>query len=178
MKEALVLNVSLSSAQRVAALLEAEGIHYASGGSGLLYSLGLVSHVRDWDLTTDAPLEAVTAALQGIPYSLVPSGDYPFASGYRLSVQDDALPLDIIGGFAIHCERGICRLPSYSSFIWEGIRMGSPEVWAVAYALMNRTEKAQQLFSYLQEKGARRDIVERMLEEPLPQPIRSQLQEL
>ncbi|ULL13261.1 hypothetical protein DVH26_01455 [Paenibacillus sp. H1-7] len=172
------MNVSLSSAQRVAALLEAEGIHYASGGSGLLYSLGLVSHVRDWDLTTDAPLEAVTAALQDIPYALVPSGDYPFASAYRLSAQDDALPLDIIGGFAIHSEHGICRLPSHSPFIWENIRMGSPEVWAVAYGLMNRIEKSQLLFAYLQEKGASRDIVERMLEEPLPEPLRCQLQEL
>lgn len=172
------MNLCVSPVQLITARLEAGGVAYASGGSGLLYSLGLVEQVRDWDVTTDAPLEAVAAALQGIPWSTVPSGDYPFASSYRLSIHDESLPVDVIGRFAIHSESGLCRLPAHSSFIWENIRMGSPEIWAVAYALMNRTEKAQLLFGYIQEHGSSKETLERLLREPLPPTIRERLQQL
>lgn len=158
--------------------LDKASIPYASGGSGLLYSLGLTDQVRDWDLTTDAPIEAVTDALQGIAWTRAVSGDYPFASSYRLSIPSDMLPIDLIGGFAIHSETGLCRLPSYSSGVWEQIRMGSPEVWAVAYSLMNREEKAQKLLAYLQKHGANQEQLRKLLQEPLPDPLRSKLQTL
>lgn len=172
------MNFSLMSVQNITARLEAGGIEYASGGSGLLYSLGLAEAVRDWDLMTDAPLQSVAEALQGIAWTTVQSGDYPFASSYRLSIHDDALPLDVFGGFAIHSSAGLCRFPARSSFVWESIRMGSPELWAVAYALMERKEKARLLFAYLHRHGASREMVELMLNEPLPQPIREELQRL
>ena len=42
--------------------LERAGIVVALGGSGLLATLGLTDAVRDWDLTTDAGLDAVRTA--------------------------------------------------------------------------------------------------------------------
>lgn len=65
------------------------GVRCALGGSGLLLSLGLVDRVGDWDLTTDAPLERVEAALQGWQAARVAGGRPPHASNYVLRV---ALP--------------------------------------------------------------------------------------
>ena len=49
----------------VVARLEARGLVCALGGSGLLAALRLEDSVRDWDVTTDAPIEAVRDALAG-----------------------------------------------------------------------------------------------------------------
>ncbi|WP_079911099.1 hypothetical protein [Paenibacillus sp. 32352] len=169
------LHSILTAAKSITERLDAAGIPYASGGSGLLYSLGLTEQVRDWDITTEAPLEDVEKALKGISWTRAVSGDYPFASSYRLSITHGSLPVDLIGGFAIHTDAGLCRLYSHSSRVWEGIPMGSPEVWAAAYALMNREEKANKLFSYLTECGADQERLQQLLQEPLPEPVRSRL---
>ncbi|WP_036746753.1 hypothetical protein [Paenibacillus sp. UNC451MF] len=168
-------DLRLSNVRIITGRLDAANIHYASGGSGLLYSLGLSDHFRDWDITTDAPFEVIADALQGIPWTDSPSGDYPFASSYRISIPHDTLPIDLFGGFAIHTESGVCRLHSYSTTVWEQIRMGSPLVWAIAYSLMNRQDKALKLFDYLREHGADREQLQRLLEEPLPEVLRSKL---
>lgn len=141
----------------------------------MLYSLGLSVQVRDWDLTTDAPYEDVAAALHGLPWKQAASGDHPFASSYRLSIDDTQLPIDIIGRFAIHSDHGICRLPALSSFEWQGIPMGSPEVWAVAYSLMGHEAKADKLFAYLHNQGAKPAALQQLLGEPLPDLLRSRL---
>ncbi|NOU92009.1 hypothetical protein GC093_02000 [Paenibacillus sp. LMG 31456] len=167
--------LSLDSVQLLMKQLDGSGISYASGGSGLLYSLGLTNQVHDWDLTTDDPYEDVAAALHGWSWTQSSSGDHPFASSYRIHVADQRLPIDMIGQFAIHSQYGICRLPALSSFEWQGIPMGSPEIWAVAYALMNRKPKADMLFSYLQQHNANQDILQLLLAEPLPDFLRSKL---
>ncbi|TDF92177.1 hypothetical protein [Paenibacillus piri] len=171
----MTLKLELESVRLLARRLDEAGIGYASGGSGLLYSLGLSEQVHDWDVTTDAPYEQVAAVLCGLPWAASPCGDYPFASSYRLTIADERLPIDVIGQFAIHSGTGICRLPAFVSTDWLGIRMGSPEVWAAAYTLMGRETKAELLLSYLERSGADRDAVQRLLSEPLPEPLRSRL---
>ncbi|WP_282938252.1 hypothetical protein [Paenibacillus sp. RC67] len=166
---------SLTAVSTVTNRLKDANIHYASGGSGLLYSLGLTEQVRDWDITTDAPIEAVVNALQGIHWTQALSGDYPFASSYRISILHNTLPIDLIGSFAIYSEAGLCRLPSHSAAVWEQIPMGSPEIWAVAYSLMNRQDKAFKLFAYLQAHGANHERIHQLLQEPLPKPLQSKL---
>jgi hypothetical protein len=120
--------------------LEKFDIEYALGGSGLLYSLNFIDEVNDWDITTDCPYDELVRALSNFEWEQSTSGDYPFASKYRLSISNPNI--DIIGYFGIHTEMGIFKFPTTTSFIWNEIKVGSPESWFVAYTLMGRTTKA------------------------------------
>lgn len=148
--------------------LQHEGIPYALGGSGLLHSLGLTAAVRDWDIMTDAPKEQVMKALENLTVQEARSGDYPFGSKYKLVVQSENPQVEILGSFSIHSDKGLCQLPAVPVSLWQGIHVGSPEVWYVAYALMNRKDKSDLLLHYLKEKEANKEILQRLVNEPLP----------
>lgn len=158
--------------------LARSGIAYALGGSGLLYSLGLGQTVRDWDLMTEAPKEAVIAALAELPIEEITSGDYPYASRYKLLIHQEAIQVELFGSFAMHTEAGLCQLPTIVGASWHGVQVSSPEVWYVAYALMQRTEKAELLLAYLREHGVRQDVICQLLALPLPAAIARVLGEL
>ncbi|EKP94085.1 hypothetical protein [Thermaerobacter subterraneus] len=153
------------------------------GGSGLLASLGLVDRVRDWDLVTDAPLERVLAAvpvIQGWSGSLQVRRHPPFAS--RFFIRWTPVPgseprrsVDLIGGFAIRTAGGICHLPALQGGTWQDVPIASPEVWLVAYRLMNRHDRADLLAGYLRHHGFAPDRVRRLLQEPLPDAVRREL---
>jgi hypothetical protein len=162
---------SLEALQLVVAACRRAGVEVALGGSGLLYSLGLGDSVRDWDLTTDAPREAVEQALARFDWHEAPFGDGPFRSAYRLSVQVGGAEIDLMGQFAIEAV----HLPTIVTGEWQGVPVGSPEVWAVAYRLMERTPKADLLDRYLREQGARTFAVELLLREELNPNIRGQI---
>ncbi|MGD8190751.1 hypothetical protein ACQCN2_12295 [Brevibacillus ginsengisoli] len=153
--------------------LEQANITYALGGSGLLYSLGLIERVRDWDITTEAPLEEVMSALDHLAHTASPSGDYPFASSYRISFHHAQPEIDLIGNFSILSEAGTCQLPTIPTFRWEGVAVGSPEVWYVAYYLMNRMDKAQLLHRYLKQHGFNSEVMNKLLSQPLPDDLRT-----
>jgi hypothetical protein len=155
--------------------LDQSGIRYSLGGSGLMLSLGLSDTVGDWDVMVDAPKDQVMKALQHEQVAEIMSGDYPFGTDYKLVVQSDAPQVEIIGGLSIYTDEGLCRLPSIPSAMWNGIQVGSPEVWYVAYALMNRSAKAAILLSYLKEVGANKDILIRLMNEPLPEAIMGEI---
>jgi hypothetical protein len=159
----------------VASALRAAQVDFALGASGLLCSLGLHDRVSDWDLTTDAPLDAVRKAVAPIDGRVVPHSDPPFATEYRLAIDGDGPAIDLIGRFAIHTEAGICKLPTVVCATWEGVPVGSPEVWAVAYHLMQRHEKARMLSDYVRRTGARRAVVMHLLAQPLPPEVRSEV---
>ncbi|MFK7692427.1 hypothetical protein [Paenibacillus sp. HJGM_3] len=169
----------LEPLQAVTSRLHAAGIGYALGGSGLLYALGLTDKVRDWDLTTSAPVQAVQAALLDLPVQTIVSGDYPFASDYKLLVHETDPQVELIGGFAIHSPAGLCRIPPLlGGAVWNGITLGSPEVWYVAYALMGRRPRAELLLHYMQGgpvPHGRPETLNRLLQEPLPADIRREL---
>ncbi|MGC5327932.1 hypothetical protein [Brevibacillus sp. SYSU BS000544] len=170
--------ITMEPLLKVTTALKKANIDYAMGGSGLLYSLGLVDSVRDWDLTTEAHLANVLEALGHLHCEPAPCGDYPFASSYRLSIHAEEPQIDLFGSFTIQTEAGLCRLPSIPSSIWNGIAVGSPEVWFVAYSLMNRKEKAANLFTYLQTNGSNSKIIALLLNEPLPSSLRMTLEQL
>ncbi|WP_248929144.1 hypothetical protein [Paenibacillus hamazuiensis] len=170
----------LSGLKAVAQALEKAGIAYALGGSGLLYSLGLAETVNDWDVMTEAQQDVVERSLRDFDVAEKKSGDFPFATAYKLMVRfrDGQPPVEMIGSFAIRSEQGLCRLPAIPSSRWEGIWTGSAEVWYAAYSLMQRTEKAELLLAYLRKHGVDREAVRRLLEEPLPPAIKAELSAL
>ena len=152
--------------------LASAGISAALGGSGLLYSLGLVDAVRDWDLTTDADVPAVIAALGDLPWSQSPTGDQSYATASRINVTPHGADIDLMVKFAVRSETGVVRLPTIVTGQFESIPVGSPEVWAVAYQLIGRPAKADMLNVYLRQQGARSEIRAQLLAEPLPEAIR------
>ncbi|MFC5448679.1 hypothetical protein [Paenibacillus aestuarii] len=147
--------------------LQQEGIPYSLGGSGLLHALGLTDTVHDWDVMTEAPKEQVLKALLHLDVQEKPCGDYPFGTEYKLLVHSDHPQVEILGHFSIYTEKGRCKLPNISSGLWNGVQVGSPEVWCVAYALMNRRDKSDLLLSFLREKGANQQILQMLKNEPL-----------
>jgi hypothetical protein len=154
----------LESLREVVEALEAGGVPSALGGSGLLAALDLESHVRDWDLTTDAPLDQVRAALARFgPEHVGPNGIHT----------DDKLVLarmdtECIVGFSLRSGSHVVRLPTRVGGRWNGVPLGSPEVWTVAYALMGRPEKSLRLLHHLASAGADPGALDVMLGQPLP----------
>lgn len=147
--------------------MERSGIVVALGGSGLLAALGLADSVGDWDLTTDAPLEQVTAALAGEPFTH--KGSDELHADQKLMLAGGSI--ELIVGFAYHTTRGVVRIPTRESGRWNGIPIASPEGWAVAYHLLSRPGKSEALWRYLEHRGADREAVALMLEQPLPPEI-------
>lgn len=164
----------LAAALEFSAALEAQGISCALGGSGLLAALGLETIVRDWDLTTDAALEAVTAATSGRRGELCgPSGLH---ADSKLVFAEPCI--ELIVGFALQSGGRVCRLPTIVTGRWRGLPLGSPETWAIAYALMGRQEKAERLFAHLERRRADATAVAKLLAEPLPPELADRLRAL
>jgi len=154
--------------------LESGGVPCALGGSGLLAALGLAHEVRDWDLTTDASLDHVREIVRDLPYA---------HSGHIDVHVDDKLifdgeQLELIVRFALRSSDGVVRIPTIVVARRENVPLGSPEAWAVAYALMDRAAKAKLLFDHLKDHGADRSVVERLLHQPLPDGVRTSLLDL
>lgn len=160
------------------AALESAGTDCALGGSGMMHSLGLTESVNDWDLTTDAPMDKVLASLTAFKAAPQRVGDFPFASDYLIKVETQGKAIEIIGGFKIHAKDGVVRIPTVASHRWKGIAVGSPEVWAVAYELMNRPLKAERLWRYLDIHGANPGAVNQLESPAIPAEIRSRLRKL
>lgn len=165
----------LEPLQRVVRALAAAGIPAALGGSGLLYSLGLIESVRDWDLTTEAALDQVTAALGALPWRHAPTGDQAYATAFRLSVTPAGAEIDLMGRFAIRCATGVVWLPTIVTGELEGVPVGSPEIWAAAYWLMGRHAKADLLNDYCRRRGVRSEIQAFLQAQPLPEAIRTRV---
>lgn len=151
--------------------LEGAGITVAIGGSGLLAALGLTDTVRDWDLTTDAGLDPVLAALAG--ERVEHQGSDELHADQKLMLAGGTI--EVILGFAFHTGRGVVRIPTLVTGRWEGLPLGSPEAWAVAYHLLGRHEKSETLWRALGSRGADRAAVTRMLREPLPPALATRL---
>ncbi|HWI60781.1 MAG TPA: hypothetical protein VNT75_02955 [Symbiobacteriaceae bacterium] len=162
--------------RRVHAALQAGGVVAALGGSGLLYSLGLVDTVRDWDLTTDAPFDQVKAALGDLPWRPSPTGDGSYATAHRINVTPDGADIDLMVSWAVRCDEGVVQFPTVVAGALEGIPVGSPEVWAVAYRLIGRPQKAGLLDDYLRRHGYRSEIRDQLLAQPLPETARTAIQ--
>lgn len=128
-------------------VLENNGIPYALGGSGMLYYYGLVDNINDWDLTVECEKERLLQIISPFEYNELRSGDFPFASQYRISVP--RFPIDLIGSFTLHTGSGMVKLPIRPGADWEGVRISSLEVWYVAYKIMGRESKADLILKFL-----------------------------
>jgi hypothetical protein len=135
----------LTGLRAAVAALEAAGLEVALGGSGLLAAHGLVERVGDWDLTTDASLDAVLEALAAgeVPVFAARDGapdEAPYASEALLSL---AGSVDLIVGFAILDDDGTAvRLPTRVSGRWNDLPLGDLAVWEQAYVLLGRADRA------------------------------------
>ncbi|MGQ8874412.1 hypothetical protein [Paenibacillus sp. TSA_86.1] len=145
--------------------LEENNIAYSLGGSAMLYVLGLVDSVNDWDVMVDCPKSKFIEAIAAYDWIEKESGDKPFASEYRLEIK--SLDVDVIGGFAFdvdgrRLELPLCPIPNVK---WHGMNVSSPEVWYVAYHMMGRPEKADLIMEYLQTSNTyvNRDLIKSLL---------------
>jgi hypothetical protein len=160
------------------AALERAGVGCVLGGSGLLMALGLVDEVHDWDLQTDASDDEVRAALAG--YETTHHGNDALHADSKVVVP--AAHAEVICRFAFFAPAGVVRLPALASGAWRGVPLASPEVWAVAYALLaagegsaRRLERSERLFSRLSAHGADSAAVRALVAEPLPPPLAARL---
>lgn len=147
--------------------LAAAGIEYALGASALLHSLGLADHVGDWDINTEADHDVLGPLFEGL--GAVRFGSSGIHADSKIQLLGDKV--EVIVRMAILVEGRIVRIPTLVRGQWQGVPVGSPEAWAVSYALLGRAEKSERLFGWLTEHGARPDDVARMLWEPLPRTL-------
>lgn len=166
-----IKNLTLVTAQ-----LEVSHIQYALGGSGMLLSLGLTDNVNDWDIMTDAPKEQILKALQPFTIKETTGAEYPFGTEYKLAIHQNDPQVEILGRFAIYNDQQLCNIPTAPTTIWQGVQISAPEVWYVAYALMERTAKADLLLDYLKGQPANKEVIHQLMKEPLPEIIAQQLE--
>ena len=153
---------------------ERAGIEVALGGSGLLAALGLADHVRDWDLTTDA----TQAEIEALVRDLVPELAGPSGVHADHKVMLPSVDSEVICRFAFHVEGGVVSIPTVVTGRWRGAPVGSAEAWAVAYALMDRVEKSERLFAWLETQGGNDAALARLRAEPLPRALAARLSAL
>lgn len=156
------------------ARLERAGVEVALGGSGLLAALSLADRVRDWDLTTDAPMERVVAALAGERTTI--SGNDALHADHKLMLADG--DIEVIVGFAYFTPAGVVHIPTVVSERREGLPLASPLSWAVAYHLLGRDGKSETLFGWLETHGVDRGTRDQLLAEPLAPGIAARLKAL
>ena len=154
--------------------LAAAGVEHALGASALLHSLGLEDHVGDWDVNTEADHDVLGPLFADLdPVRFGSSGIHADSK-----IQLFQASVEVIVKMAIIAEGKIVRIPTLPRGEWQGVPVGSPEAWAVSYALLGRLEKSERLFTWLAEHGACQEDVARMLEEPLPLALAKRLGDL
>lgn len=112
---------------------------------------GLIDTVNDWDIAVECPKEKLIEAIHDFDWKEEGSGDYPFASRYRISIS--SMKIDFIGYFALFSDKGVIRLPVRNIGTWDGINISSPEIWYVAYSLMKRERKAKLILEHLRNNN-------------------------
>jgi hypothetical protein len=169
----------LAPLRRVGARLDAAGIVWGLGGSGLMHALRLADTVRDWDLTVDAAQDLVHATLADLAPTL--HGNFGIHADHK--VVCFGADVEVICRFAFFGERGVIHIPTIVTRRWNDIPIGSPEAWAVAYALMigekpGRAEKAAALFAWVEANGPDPEAVAMLSEEPLPEGLAEKVRAL
>jgi hypothetical protein len=162
----------------VIARLESARVPHALGGSGLLAGLGLADDVNDWDVTCEADLDTLAGVFADRPHERF--GNSGCHADHKLNLEGGGI--ELIARFAFFVPGGIVRIPTIVTGTWRGLPLGSPEGWAVAYALMGelessprRTVRAQALFAHLATTGADADAVRGLLAQPLPEALARRL---
>jgi hypothetical protein len=135
----------LSGVRAAVAALESAGLEVALGGSGLLAAHGLVDRVNDWDLTTDAPVDEVLAALvlAELPVFAAHDGapdEAPFASEALFNLPGK---VNLIVAFGLMSDDGDrIALPTRVSGRWNDLPLGDLATWQQAYTLLGHRDRA------------------------------------
>ena len=163
--------------RRVTDRLDAAGIVWGVGASGLLASLGLVDRVNDWDVQVEADPDVVRALFPDLAY--VFHGHGGCHADWKLSFEEART--EVIPRFAFFAPAGIVRIRLSVTRHWRGLPIASPEGWACAYWLMGeydepllrarRAARAESLFAHLERAGADRARIAALLAEPLPEAL-------
>jgi hypothetical protein len=150
----LVSTPPLATLAHVIDVLERNGLTPALGGSGLLVGLGLADHANDWDVTVDAPNDAVAAALDeaGVGYRDATVRDDAYATGIRYVIDGGDHDIDLLVNFALRGPSGVEALPTRVTGRWQGLPLGDPAVWLRAYRLLGRPSRADVLERWLAEQ--------------------------
>jgi hypothetical protein len=163
------------------ARLAAAGIPHALGASGLCAALGLVEQVNDWDVTCEADLATLEALFADEPATSF--GNSGCHADHKLGLRGGEI--ELIARFAFFVEGGVVRIPTRVTREWNGVPVGEPACWAVAYALMaeldeeahraRRRGRAEVLFGWLAAHGAESEAVRALQAQPLPAPLAARL---
>jgi hypothetical protein len=174
----------LEPMRAITARLDAAGIEWGVGASGLLASLGLVDEVNDWDVQVEASPEELQILYAGEPH--VFHGHGGCHADWKLAFENART--EVIPRFAFFVPGGIVRVRLAVSAHWRGLPIASPEGWACAYWLMGeydepalrerRATRAELLFAHLERTGVDRVRLETMLAESLPAALASRLRAL
>jgi len=163
------------------ARLRQHRLPHALGASGLLAALGLVDRVNDWDVTVEAPIEALEAACAGLEFTR--HGNSGCHADHKLGFAKERI--ELIADFAFFVPGGVVRIPTLVTGSWRGIPVGSPTAWAVAYALMGelegslrRRERAEALFGWLAGSRGEPEARARLGAQPLPDGLARRLESL
>jgi hypothetical protein len=170
--------------RRLTDRLDAAGIEWGVGASGLLASLGLVDQVNDWDVQVEVEPDTLRALFSDLAYEF--HGHGGCHADWKLAFADART--ELIPRFAFFVPGGIVRVPLAVSRHWRSLPIASPEGWACAYWLMGeydepalrarRAARAELLFAHLERAGADRARTAAMLAEPLPAPLAAMLRAL
>ena len=117
------------------------GIAWQLGGSGLLFSLGLVDRVGDLDLVfpdgARDGLQGLLPSLGGAVPDFTAGQECGFVSGWRCRYRVDGQELDLTGAIALEIEGGVVRLPFAPGPEWdldgEAIPLAPLEQWLLIY---------------------------------------------
>jgi RimJ/RimL family protein N-acetyltransferase len=71
--------------------------------------------------------------------------DGNYATAYRCKINIDNTSIDLMGRFAIRVDGEIHNVKTKITGTWEGVPLGCPEEWSLAYSLIGREEKARLL---------------------------------
>ncbi len=177
----MIAHPPLGPLRAALARLERAGVPHALGASGLCAALGLADRVNDWDVTCEAGLATLEALFAGEPSESF--GNSGCHADHKLNLRGGEI--ELIARFAFFVEGGVVRIPTRVTRTWNGVPVGSPEAWAVAYALMGayddeehrerRRARAEALFAWLAAHGADAGTVRALLAQPLPGPLAARL---
>jgi len=171
----------LEPLREVGRRLDAAGIVWALGGSALMHALGLSNSVYDWDLTVEVSQADAHAALRDLTPTL--HGNLGIHADHKVVCFDGTV--EVICRFAFFRADGgdgVIHIPTIVTRMWNGFPIGSPEAWAVAYALMigekpGRAEKSDALFAWAREHGDPQRLAI-MLAESVPEDVAARLRDL
>ncbi|MFV0351318.1 MAG: hypothetical protein ACK5JF_03275 [Oscillospiraceae bacterium] len=172
--------------QRIADAFNGSGLVWALGGSYTLALTGLPVQPRDMDLLVN-PEDAIQAdkLLCGLGQKLPPNPHVKYATKMFGEYRIENADVDLMGGFAIRTDTGTLEyLVNPDEIVWsrdgeKALPLCPPEDWLVLYALMERSEKEEMLYSWLEQKQKiNKSILKKWQQKKLPPKVKVLIQNL